>query len=354
MANHNLASTDAGRGYRNLAGTPYSIDITMSAATVEALSESNYRLFLFKAVASAVGGGAPTVWGATSNYSTSTQIDWTEEYYAYASTEEVQNGLNFYGSDSAQIDLGQTLDVANNAIVSVVDGGASPTGITIANTTHTPFSCGLAQPNPLGGQSSPPSPICAFPLYGGNQDLLIPLEQVALVFAAGPYQQGTVIESSIGPAVLADLTYTTSVSLNYDINNGWSWSGTVASDIPPNAFVQTLIVPSPPSGSSAGGSGTPNADPVRSVSIWSASRANPLRPLNMIATGSGQGYTNGNSLADTLTVSPGAEVKLGHRYIANYLTQDNRPEAWQVECTYVPASPDNPYDFTKIQKADGN
>jgi hypothetical protein len=347
MSDRNLAGTEAARGYVNTAGSPYSIDITMSDQTVNALSAGRYRLFLFKAVESAVGGGAPTVWAATGRYSASTKINWTEQYYAYASMEEVQNGVNFYGSDTEQIDLGQILEVHANALVSVANGG-TPIGITASNTTTTQFSCGLAQPSPLAGGQ--PSPICAFPLYGRNQDLMVPLQKVALVFAAAPYQQGTVIESSIGPAVLADLTTHNSVSLEYDVNRGWSWSGNVASDIPPDKFVQTLIVPT--MASTADAESALGADPVRSVSIWTPSRANPLRPLNMIASGPG-GHTDNRTLAARLTPVTGAPaIAKDSLYLASYRTEDDRTELWQVKCTFVPGAPDVPYDFQKIQRAD--
>lgn len=352
MSDTNLAGTGASRGYVNVAGSPYSIDITMSAATVSALSTGRYKLFLFKAVESAVGGGAPTVWAATSRYSASTKINWTEQYYAYASMEEVQSGVNFYGSDTEQINLGQVLDVAENAIVSVSNGG-TPIGITARNTTSTQFSCGLAQPSPLAGGN--PSPICAFPLYGHNQDLIVPLQKVALVFAAAPYQQGTVIESSIGPAVLVDLTGTNSVNLGYDINRGWGWTGNVASNIPPDDFVQTLIVPSLGAVAEDGSVGVTglNTDPVRSVAIWTPSPARPLRPLNMIASGP-TGFTDANSLAARLNPVNGAvPIARNSLYIATYRTEDDRSEAWQVRCTYVPTAPDGPYDFQKIQPADG-
>ncbi|MEE4545120.1 hypothetical protein V2S66_24520 [Streptomyces sp. V4-01] len=342
-----FVGSDAPLPYVNVTGSPYSIDITMSPATVNALADGRYQLFMFKAVQSAVGGGVPTVWSATSRYSALTKVNWTEQYYAYASTQEIRNGVNFMGSDTAQINLGQYLDVAANALVSV-SNGATPQGITSRNLTTTPFSTGLAQPGP---GSAEPAPICAFPLYGKNMDLMVPLQKVALVFAAAPLEQGMVIESSIGPAVLVDLTNQNAASLGYDVNRGWSWKGNVASDIPADQFVQTLIVPTSDSADSPASAFA--TEPVRSIGIWTPSPARWYQPLNLIAT-STSGYTDARSLACRLTASApnAAPVVKDGIYLATYRNEDNSTETWQVRCTYVPGSPDNPYDFAKIQRAD--
>ncbi|MBY8882665.1 hypothetical protein [Actinacidiphila acidipaludis] len=340
-------NSDAPLPYVNVTGSPYSIDITMSPTTVSALANGRYQLFMFKAVQSAVGGGKPTVWSATSRYSALTKINWTEQYYAYASTQEIRNGVNFMGSDTAQINLGQFLDVSANALVSVSNGG-TPQGITARNLTTTPFTTGLAQPGPGGSE---PAPVCAFPLYGKNMDLMIPLQKVALVFAAAPLEQGMVIESSIGPAVLVDLTTQNAATLQYDINKGWSWTGNVASDIPADQFVQTLIVPTTDSADSPASAFA--TEPVRSIGIWTPSSARWYHPINLIAT-SESGFTDANSLACRLTpVADNAPpVVRGGIYLATYRNADNTSEMWQVKCTYVPGSPDNPYDFAKIQRAD--
>jgi hypothetical protein len=342
------SGSDAPQPYVNVTGSPYSLDITMTPATVKALADGRYQLFMFKAVQSAVGGGKPTVWSATSRYSALTKVNWTEQYYAYASTQEIRNGVNFLGSDTAQINLGQYLDVAANALVSVSNGG-TPQGITSRNLTTTAFTTGLAQPGP---GSTEPAPICAFPLYGKNLDLMIPLQKVALVFAAAPLQQGMVIESSIGPAVLVDLTLQNSATLAYDVNKGWSWNGNVASDIPADQFVQTLIVPSADSADSPASAFA--TDPVLSVGIWTPSPSKWYKPLNMIASSPDGGYTDARSLACRLTpaASNSDPVTRGETYLATYRNTDNTSEIWQVRCTYVPGSPDNPYDFAKIQRAD--
>jgi hypothetical protein len=339
--------SDAPQPYVNLAGSPYGIDVVMPPETVKALATGRYQLFMFKAVQSAVGGGMPTVWSATSRYSALTKINWTEQYYAYASTEEIRNGVNYLGSDTAKINLGQFLDVSDNALVGV-SNGATPQGITARNLTTTPFTTGLAQPGP---GTTEPAPVCAFPLFGKHQDLMIPLQKVALVFAAAPLQQGMVIESSIGPAVLVDLTLSNSATLQYDINKGWSWSGNIASHIPADQFVQTLIVPSADNADSPASAYA--TDPVRSIGIWTPSRANWYKPINLIATAE-TGYTDATSLACRLTpTAPNAApvVKDGI-YLATYRNEDGTSEMWQVRCIYVPGYPDNPYDFTKLQRAD--
>ena len=230
---------DADEGWQpNMAGTPYSISIKMDEATVNGLGRGNFSLYAFKAVTSAVGGGRPTVWASTAMYSTNTTVDWTENYYAYASTKEVRNGVTFGASDTKQIDLGQTLSVAANAIGSVDPNIGIDGTICVANTTSSPFSCGLAQPSPL---ASGPSPVCAFPLFGHNTDVITPLQKVALMFASQPLTTGSVVEQAFGQCLLVDLTGTTYMNLSYELNSGWKWPGNAAKILGSNEFIPALI-----------------------------------------------------------------------------------------------------------------
>jgi hypothetical protein len=222
----------------NMAGTPYSVSIKMDEATVNGLSRGSFSLYAFKAVSSAAGDGRPTVWASTATYSTNTTIDWTENYYAYASLNEVKNGVKFGASDTKQIDLGQTLMVAANAIGSVDPMVGIDGSICVHNTTSTPFSCGLAQPSPL---ASGPSPVCAFPLYGHNTDVITPLQKVALMFASQPLATGSVVEQAFGQCLLVDLTGTTYMNLSYDLNGGWKWPGNSATILKSNEFIPALI-----------------------------------------------------------------------------------------------------------------
>jgi hypothetical protein len=322
-------------------GSPYKIEIKMTQQTVSELAAGNYKLYLFKAVASSVGGGKPTVWASTSGYSTLTTVSWTESYFGYASTQEISSGVDFAGSDTKGVNLGQTLDVGPNAVATLDPKRGTAGKISIENMTTTKFTCGLAQPSPTGGN---PAPICAFPLYGKGLDLITPIQKVALMFATEPLMTGTVIEQSFGPALLVNLTDSNNASIGYGMNTGWAWTGDTASEISRNGFVPALI-------NNTASFSAAQTDPITSLSIWQPSRARWWVPINMLASG-GSGYEDANTLAARLQLDGTSVIRNGDVLLANYRDQADQTVSWQVRCSYVPMYPDNPYEFQKIQRAD--
>lgn len=329
------------------AATAFNLSIAMSDATLEGIDKLGSELYLFKASASSMLGGAPTVWSSTTAFSNDTEISWTETFAAYAAIGQVRSGVTFNGSSAKNIDLGSTLLVGANATTKVADGG-QPGWIEITNTTTTQYACGLAQPNVTNGKVSP---ICAFPLYGKHSDLIQPIQKVALVFASAGYAQGTVIEGSIGPAVLVDLTKTQHVALSYDINNGWSWDSTApVTDIPDNQFVQVLVTQPDDQqfpGGSGGGDGV--TIDVLQPTVFQMSPGAHWLPITEIMHGL-RGSTDGNTLA--FKASHGGGVVQGTQYIVSYYTSNGGfpvPRAFRAVCTYVPTYADNPYDFKLLE-----
>jgi len=202
--------------------TPYEIDITMTQGTVTALESGKYSLFGFKAVQATQGGGAPLVWfqlPATA-YSNTTRLTWTEQYKAYTSTDTAISSGQVEASFDTDISLGQTLGVVAGGFGDVTSDGPAH-AISIQNTVTTQFTCGIAQQAVDGSVN----PMCAFPLYGNQLDVIAPIEKVLLMFSTTPVNTGTVIEQAYSPGVLIDLTTSSLRSLSYDINTGWAWGG---------------------------------------------------------------------------------------------------------------------------------
>ena len=204
--------------------TTYEIDITMSEDTVTTLFDGAYNLYGFKAVQASQSGGSPLVWFtlAKTGYSATTKLTWSVQYEAYTShTSIIPNG-QVQASFSTQIGLGQTLEVGVAGEGNVKDVGTAQ-AISLLNTTSTPFTCGIAQHSADGNNN----PMCAFPLYGRQLDVIAPIEKVLLMFSSMPVNTGTVIEQAYGPGVLVDLTgaSTNTRQVSYDINAGWSGGG---------------------------------------------------------------------------------------------------------------------------------
>ena len=219
--------------------TNYGVTITMSSTTVSALVSGNYFLYGFKAVQATQGGGAPLVWFQTDTYSTSTAVSWQEQYQAYTSNSAIIPNGEVVASFSADIDLGQTLQVQAGGIGDVVSGGPA-TAISILNQTTKQYTCGVSQM-----QNGTSSPICAFPLYGTQMDVIAPIERVLLMFSTLPVNTGTVIEQAYSSGILIDLTSSNQRSVTFDINLGWSWGGySWAQQVPPNSDLVPLLIES--------------------------------------------------------------------------------------------------------------
>jgi hypothetical protein len=222
--------------------TPYSVTISMSLSTVQQLLSSNFQLYGFKAVQTSGGGGAPTVWFNTSNLSTTTAVDWVEQYQAYTSnTVNFGPNTQIVASFSADIGLNQTLNVQLGGGGPVTDG-STPGAITIFNTTSTQYTCGINQMQSVGG-AQVPTPLCAFPLYGNMQDIIAPVERVLFMFSTTPVNTGTVIYEMSSGGLLIDLTAENERAVSFDINAGWNWGGTSwGQSVPANADLVRLLI----------------------------------------------------------------------------------------------------------------
>jgi hypothetical protein len=222
--------------------TNYSVSLTMSDETVLALEKRNFHLYGFKAVTSDTEG-SPVVWFKVDTYGKLTEFQWERQLNAYTSLSSIIPGGRIQATNPYQISLGQTLDVNSTKGLGNVSSEGIPNLIRIRNRTTTEFTCGISESVNQNGKELSPSPICAFPLFGMNSEHLQPVEKVMLMFATGPYDAGTVVEQSFGPALLIDLTKENSRDVGYDVNKAWEWGGgTWATPYPVGTNLDELLV----------------------------------------------------------------------------------------------------------------
>ncbi|HYW08166.1 MAG TPA: hypothetical protein VE913_14480 [Longimicrobium sp.] len=203
--------------------TNYRISIKMEQATATTLADNGFSLYAFKAVQGA-GKGAPVVWFSSQDIGLATTIDWSESYQAYTSrTEAIAAGATITADNAYPSGLGGILTIDESIGTGAVTDGGDPRGIAINNTTDTQFVCGISQL-----RNGVYAPIAAFPLFGNNEDLLVPVEKVFLMFASRTVDTGTVIEKSFGSGMMIDLTGATPDATGvvgrqvaYDLNKGW-------------------------------------------------------------------------------------------------------------------------------------
>jgi hypothetical protein len=222
----------------------YSVAIAMNQGTVDGLSNGKFNLYAFKAVQGA-GGGAPTVWFKSTNFSLETDVEWEVAYQAYTSKTQIVPNGQIKASASYGIDLKQTLNVTSPTGTGAVDTSTGTVGaISIFNQTTTPFTCGISQQQADGTFG----PVCAFPLYGNNMDVMAPIEKVFLMFSNNRVNTGTVVYQAYSQGLMIDLTGATERKVSYDINKGWSWPGSASwgKVYPANSNLVPLLIESSP------------------------------------------------------------------------------------------------------------
>lgn len=220
-------------------GSPYEIDIALSSGTVDKLKNGGFALYAFKAVKSAVAGGAPLVWFRTTSFLTNVAVTWEEQYQAYISTDEIIANGKITASTACDIDLGQTAVVTDNGNMSPSSSGTD-SAVSIQNAGSNQWTTGISQVT-----SGSAKPMCAIPLYGNMLDVIVPIEKVLLMFASNTFNTGTVIYKAYSSGMLVDLTASQTRAVSFDINKGWdSGGGTWGRQIQANADLVPLLITS--------------------------------------------------------------------------------------------------------------
>ncbi|MCK8679991.1 hypothetical protein [Streptomyces lichenis] len=207
--------TRIGTGVHETDGARRLIVLTMPEPTVRALREGGYALSLCHAVGCDQRDGVPLVWAVLRDLAPTTTLAWTAETYAYAAAPPTPPRL-------CPVGAGEVVAVGADAATAPYDRpGGDPGAVTVLNTTRTPYTCGLAQTPPIGGDGLP-APYCAVPLHGGHLVFLTPLPRITLAFGTRPLRPGSPAGDIVGPTVLLDLTRPGPAHLGFDLHRGWS------------------------------------------------------------------------------------------------------------------------------------
>lgn len=220
----------------------YSVTIQLSPSTVAALKSEGASLYGFKAVQTTQKGGAPLVWFVDSEMLPAVAVNWSEQYEAYISTSQIITHGVIDASNNIDADLGETANVDVDGNLTVTESGVAG-AISINNVSPTPYTCGISQM-----QGSVATPLCAFPLYGNNLDVIAPIEKVLFFFATAQVDTGTVLEQAYGPGVLLDLTGNPQLTVSYDINAGWDFGGeSWGTTVPASSALVPFLIDKPAS-----------------------------------------------------------------------------------------------------------
>lgn len=191
----------------------------MDQLTVSSLYRSGFTLYGFMAVQCSDKAGVPLVWCSSHMYGIHTLVNWVDAYAGYTSSSQIAPDAVVEASFSVDMLLGQLLEVGEGGVGALREGFV-PTALGFLNTTASPFTCGVMQQSTVDYAAA-----CAFPLHGGNLQLITPLDEVVLMFSTTPFSVGQVVDTTYGPSIWINMSGAAERSVAYDINQGWSWGG---------------------------------------------------------------------------------------------------------------------------------
>ncbi|MFB9845027.1 hypothetical protein [Mucilaginibacter ginsenosidivorans] len=220
----------------------YGITVALDSYTLGKLQAGNYSLQVFKGAKGNQSTALPTLWFSVTEFSATVSLKWTEQYGAFVDNQTIANGVVVDISSSKAMNLGDLMTLLSDGDTNVTTTGGRDGAITVFSQQSNEWICGMTQ----SMNGSAPTPICAFPLFGSQADLMEPYETVVLMFASGQVATGTVVEEAISSSVTITLSGAApSVAVAFDMNLGWNTSGNpyaVVNPLPIN-LAETLIVP---------------------------------------------------------------------------------------------------------------
>jgi len=210
----------------------YEVIITMSNATVEALKQNGFSLYVFRAATTSGSRAVPLIWMRMDDYAEQTQLAFNDEYGAYISNLLNQQGVTILTSSTIPADLGRMVIVDDSEKLSLGGQGA-PGAISIVNRGTMELTAGICALTSAGL-----APTVAMPLFGGAEVTASPVGTVMLMFSGFGMNAGTVLTQSNGPGMLLHLSDAVEQPhVTFDINAGWSGAGvtpvSAASDLGP-------------------------------------------------------------------------------------------------------------------------
>ncbi len=194
----------------------FEIIIKISPEDVAILQEQEYSLYVL-ALANKASGGAPILWSRVEeeNLSPNTKITWAREVQESNSLNQMHtNTLN--DSDTTLTD--QTTVKKDTGQLFISANGVNK-AITFKNLDHHQYDDGSSQ-----SSRQEDSVLSAFPAHRNDGNIVGPLNQIALIFSAEPFETADVITSAMSSGVLIDLSDTevTIREVLFSVSRGWS------------------------------------------------------------------------------------------------------------------------------------
>ncbi|MET0753122.1 MAG: hypothetical protein ABWZ66_07105 [Pyrinomonadaceae bacterium] len=200
----------------------YAIEIALDDDTLKKLNQTGQSLRAYKSVKASIEGGLCPVWFTTTNLSKTVDVKWTEQYGAYIDNQELKPNIVIDAENIEDVDLGDLMTVQDDGTAVVTSNGRKG-DVAIKNGGKKEWTCGMSQV--VNGKLAT---LCAFPLFGNFNVLMMPYEQVLLVFESGETDTGTVVEETISSSIILTLTgddVGKTKNVSFSIDNGWDAQG---------------------------------------------------------------------------------------------------------------------------------
>ncbi len=197
--------------------------VFVSDATLTALKELDYTLYALKGFETTNAQGKALVWGWSSTYLENTTFISTPEYQAYiaAADQLIGNGAVIQSSVVIDVTLGDIVTFTDPQTPLKVTSGGYAQGVTIVNTSTTPYTAGLnARSMEAAGEFSP---VAGVPLYGLAEAIIAPVDKFLVTFSTAGTLAGQPLPYSMTQSLLIDMTGQTQLEATFDINTGWSF-----------------------------------------------------------------------------------------------------------------------------------
>jgi hypothetical protein len=214
------------------------ITVTLSPATLAALDNLGYALYVLRAYNTTNAASKPLVWLADTQLTENVVISFDIKYKAYVSVSRESSIGDIVAMSAVPVVLGETATVDGEGTFTITQG-SNPSGVTIVNGSTRPYTSGLA----AAVDDVRATPLLAEPLYGLAENINAPLDRFLLAFSTQGIGEGTPIAHAMSQGLLVDLAGADQRTMAFDINTGWGAGDvTWAKTVPAGADLTPILV----------------------------------------------------------------------------------------------------------------
>lgn len=221
----------------NMSDSRHSVSISLDTETLDNFRQTGTSLYVFRAVdPNGILGGKSLVWKVANNLFSQSLFSWDANYGAFISTEQ----KCIQSRSDRRISLGQIMDIDNNGLLSIRNGGEKDT-ISILNENRNLFTCGISE---YAEGANTFAPMCAFSINYGFMVTITPVQKLLLMFSSAQIKPTCVVKNTSGPGIIMDFTTANNRTVSYNIQTGWN-SDTLGDSIIVNAGTEIapLLMP---------------------------------------------------------------------------------------------------------------